>query len=239
MTLTPEDVRNKQFATVRFKEGYDLDEVDKFLDDVEAELLRLAAESDELRAQLARNASPPVTAPIAPSAPAAPPAAPVVPASEAAVAMLALAQKTADEHVANAKAEAERLVSAARTQADAAATEREATRGTLEKRIEELRAFEREYRTRLRTYIEGQLQELDTRSGEGANAPKAPADNSSPAAPAAPAAPSAPAVPSAPGFGSGAGNARPSAPPPVPPVPARPADAPFGGTIPTAPPREG
>ena len=44
MTLTPEDVRNKQFATVRFKEGYDLDEVDKFLDDVEAELLRLAAE---------------------------------------------------------------------------------------------------------------------------------------------------------------------------------------------------
>ncbi|MEI7780184.1 MAG: DivIVA domain-containing protein, partial [Actinomycetes bacterium] len=77
MTLTPEDVRNKQFATVRFKEGYDLDEVDKFLDDVEAELLRLAAESDELRAQLAKAAQAPVTAPIPPPArPAAPPTPP-------------------------------------------------------------------------------------------------------------------------------------------------------------------
>ncbi|MEI7779821.1 MAG: DivIVA domain-containing protein, partial [Actinomycetes bacterium] len=229
MTLTPEDVRNKQFATVRFKEGYDLDEVDKFLDDVEAELLRLAAESDELRAQLARNASPPVTAPIAPSAPAAPPAAPVVPASEAAVAMLALAQKTADEHVANAKAEADRLLVAAKGQADAAASERENLRSTLEKRIEELRAFEREYRARLRTYIEGQLQELDTPSGDGGTPPRPAVSTPASAAPAAPT------------FGTGAGIARPSAPPPppVPPVPPRPAESPFGGTIPTAPPREG
>jgi DivIVA domain-containing protein len=35
MALTPEDVRNKQFTTVRFKEGYDLDEVDNFLDEIE------------------------------------------------------------------------------------------------------------------------------------------------------------------------------------------------------------
>ncbi len=32
MALTPQDVANKQFTTVRFKEGYDLDEVDNFLD---------------------------------------------------------------------------------------------------------------------------------------------------------------------------------------------------------------
>jgi len=34
MALTPEDVRNKQFSTVRLKEGYDEDEVDEFLDRV-------------------------------------------------------------------------------------------------------------------------------------------------------------------------------------------------------------
>ena len=34
-------------------------------------------------------------------------------------------------------------------------------RTVLERKIEQLRNFEREYRGRLKTYIEGQLQELD------------------------------------------------------------------------------
>ena len=41
MPLTPEDVQNKQFTTVRLREGYDMQEVDEFLDEVEAELVRL------------------------------------------------------------------------------------------------------------------------------------------------------------------------------------------------------
>ena len=53
MPLTPEDVRNKQFTTVRLREGYDEDEVDAFLDEVEAELTRLLRENEELRAKLA------------------------------------------------------------------------------------------------------------------------------------------------------------------------------------------
>ena len=36
MALTPEEVRNKQFTTVRLREGYDEDEVDAFLDEIEA-----------------------------------------------------------------------------------------------------------------------------------------------------------------------------------------------------------
>ncbi len=32
MTLTPEDVANKQFSSVRLREGYDMEEVDQFLD---------------------------------------------------------------------------------------------------------------------------------------------------------------------------------------------------------------
>lgn len=50
MSLTPEDVRNKQFTTVRFKEGYDLDEVDNFLDEVEVSLSAATLEAKDLRA---------------------------------------------------------------------------------------------------------------------------------------------------------------------------------------------
>jgi DivIVA domain-containing protein len=53
MPLTPEDVSNKRFTPVRLREGYDMGEVDQFLDEVEAELGRLTKENDELRAKLA------------------------------------------------------------------------------------------------------------------------------------------------------------------------------------------
>ena len=52
MALTPEDVSNKRFTAVRLREGYDMGEVDQFLDEVEAELTRLVTENDELRAKL-------------------------------------------------------------------------------------------------------------------------------------------------------------------------------------------
>jgi DivIVA domain-containing protein len=52
MPLTPEDVSNKRFTAVRLREGYDMGEVDQFLDEVEAELTRLTKENDELRAKL-------------------------------------------------------------------------------------------------------------------------------------------------------------------------------------------
>ncbi len=50
MAVTPEDVRNKQFTTSRFKEGYDLDEVDDFLDEIEESLSALTKEVADLRA---------------------------------------------------------------------------------------------------------------------------------------------------------------------------------------------
>ena len=52
MPLTPEDVSNKRFTPVRLREGYDMGEVDQFLDEVEAELARLTKENDELRSKL-------------------------------------------------------------------------------------------------------------------------------------------------------------------------------------------
>ncbi len=52
MPLTPEDVSNKRFTPVRLREGYDMGEVDQFLDEVEAELARLTKENEDLRAKL-------------------------------------------------------------------------------------------------------------------------------------------------------------------------------------------
>ncbi len=52
MPLTPEDVSNKRFTAVRLREGYDMSEVDQFLDEVESELERLNRENDELRTKL-------------------------------------------------------------------------------------------------------------------------------------------------------------------------------------------
>jgi len=171
MPLTAEDVRNKQFSTGRFREGYDMDEVDAFLDEVEAELTRLSRENDDLRARLAASVRQPHGAPEGEAAPAMPsavvapavvaPPAPTVAPSEAAARMLELAQRTADEHVAQAKAEADRLVTDARVNAQRVTADLEHEQAALKTRIEELKAFEREYRTRLRTYLEGQLRDLE------------------------------------------------------------------------------
>jgi DivIVA domain-containing protein len=53
MALTPEDVVTKQFQHVRFKEGFDPDEVDDFLDEIVVEWRKTIAENDELKARVA------------------------------------------------------------------------------------------------------------------------------------------------------------------------------------------
>ncbi|MDP9117378.1 MAG: DivIVA domain-containing protein [Actinomycetota bacterium] len=137
-----------------------------------------------------------------------------------AVQVLALAQQTADQHLAQSKAEAARLLEQAQSSAASALSEaqqksnrhvgeaearvrqldqeaqaratqvvqdaeqRAATitaqfeqrKAALERRVEELRTFEREYRTRLKSYLESQLRDLDA-SGKaepaGANSQRA------------------------------------------------------------------
>ncbi|NHC45537.1 DivIVA domain-containing protein [Motilibacter aurantiacus] len=107
----------------------------------------------------------------APPAPPAPVAAP-----EQAAGILALAQRTADEHVAEARTQADRIVSEARTRAEALIREAEerqrqvlgtleSERSVLERKVDDLRSFERDYRARLKSFISGQLQELDSRGG--------------------------------------------------------------------------
>jgi DivIVA domain-containing protein len=172
MPLTPEDVQKKQFSTVRFKEGYDEEEVDAFLDEVEAELRRLIAENASL-GRAAQVGSAAAAAPAAAEAPAAPPPVAEDP-NETALRTLLLAQRTADEAIAQAKAEAEQLVAQAKVRAGSIETDAQqqhaqamaalqSQRESFERQIDNLRAFEREYRTRLKAYLEGQLRDLDAR----------------------------------------------------------------------------
>ncbi len=67
MPLTPEDVSNKRFTPVRLREGYDMGEVDQFLDEVEAELARLTKENEDLRSKLSAAQGAGGTSSIAPA----------------------------------------------------------------------------------------------------------------------------------------------------------------------------
>jgi DivIVA domain-containing protein len=210
MALTPEDVVNKRFQATKFREGYDQDEVDDFLDEVVNELRRLGEENEDLRSKLGacerrvgelsratvaregtderereREAAPvmaaPAPQPVAPE-PARPMPAPMSAAMGAALegpqgpqeaaGMLALAQKLHDEYVRNGEQQRDRIVSEAREHATRLVREAEEKqrqtlgsleqeRSLLERKIDELRAFEREYRSRLKSYLEGQLRELE------------------------------------------------------------------------------
>ena len=124
MPLTPADVHNVVFKKPPIgKRGYDEDEVDAFLDVVEAELARLIEENNELRSAasraVARTDERPEPAAPAPAAVAAPPPPVQQPReddSARASRMLALATETADRYVNEAKTQAEQMLSGAKKQ---------------------------------------------------------------------------------------------------------------------------
>ena len=75
--------------------------------------------------------------------------------------MLEAAQRTADETVAAAKAEADTLLAKARDEVSKETGKLDEQRAALETKVNDLRTFERNYRTKLRETISGQLAELD------------------------------------------------------------------------------
>ncbi|WP_147916594.1 DivIVA domain-containing protein [Ruania zhangjianzhongii] len=236
--LTADDVLNKKFQPTKFREGYDQDEVDDFLDEVVNTLRVVGNENEELKAKLqaAEQRLAEQSGGAAPAAAAVPAAAPAepgveettqfspvqapsaeqpdvepaaeVPADESAAAaveaepatevpmtqsgadlaaaagganepesatgMLQLAQRLHDEYVNNGKSEADRLVSEARVEGERVTREAdeqrsrtlnqlESERSLLERKIDELRVFERDYRTRLKSYLEGLLSDVEGR----------------------------------------------------------------------------
>ncbi|EXJ51732.1 DivIVA domain-containing protein [Microbacterium laevaniformans] len=181
MALTPEDVVTKQFQHVRFKEGFDPDEVDDFLDEIVVEWRKTIAENEELKAKLAAyesgESSPAEvveeSAPaVVESVPAPAVEAPAAGGVAASAGIIELAQRLHDEHVAEGQAQRDKLISEAQAKAASILAEAEAKgrdemarleseRVTLEGRISELRQFERDYRSQLRGFIEEKLRDLD------------------------------------------------------------------------------
>ncbi|MDQ6688546.1 MAG: DivIVA domain-containing protein [Actinomycetota bacterium] len=211
MALTREDVKNKTFTPVRLREGYDMGEVDQFLDEVESELERLQREAEDLRSKLSAaqhgGGSSVDDAAVAEPAPAAPPetikVTTAAEASGAATRLLELATRNADELVNEARAEAEQLLADARSNSEQlhsdtlAKTEQleqkarkrsemldseteakrrelfdslEEQKARLEGEVDNMRAFEREYRSRLKSYFNQQLEALQG-AGDDAAAP--------------------------------------------------------------------
>ena len=232
MPLTPADVRNKQFSTTRLRPGYDEEEVDAFLDEVESELDRLIQENEELRAKLAevlrgggKQSIPALSSPLSDQRPDM--MGQPEPSmdyrrpehmersmyqgedngGETAARVLSLAQQTADQAIASARREADETIGQARREADdvltkarrqaeqitgdararAESLERDAqerhrqamgslvtSREELERRVDDLRAFEREYRSRLKAYLEGQLRDLEAGVADSGTFPAIP-----------------------------------------------------------------
>jgi DivIVA domain-containing protein len=217
MPLTPADVHNLAFKRPSIgRRGYDEEQVDAFLDELEQELIRLIEENNELRTLLAPDGAPAGANPQLATAldemtaqlgrarrekEAAEQAAratqteleqarirssPVLARDhEQAFQVLAMAERTADNHLGEAHREAHDLLSRARSTArqitgdalaKADALEQDArqrlheTMGALDAKrtaaqhqIDELTAFEREYRTRLSAHLESQLRDLHGR----------------------------------------------------------------------------
>lgn len=108
-----------------------------------------------------------------------------------------------DALIAEGHATAARLVAEAEQQQRAQLGTLDQERSVLEHRIDELRTFEREYRQKLKGYIEGQLRELDSSSEVLAGAPAAAAPVAAPSAPAQNfGSPAAPPPANYPGFAS-------------------------------------
>jgi DivIVA domain-containing protein len=241
MPLMPADVANVAFSRSPLgQRGYDEDEVDAFLDLIEAELVRLIQENTDLRTRVESLEHQQLAAPVdtgddlrrleSLGPPSPPPlreqTSPGGDHNIHAARVLGLAQEMADQLTGEAKAEADGMLSQARTKSEqllsgarakaegmvseartrseamlneartkaetlerqsrdkAVSLERDAAakhteviaglcqeKGVLEKEIDELRTFERGYRTRLKTYLNSQLREL---GGRGSAAPADP-----------------------------------------------------------------
>lgn len=222
MPLTPADIHSISFKKSPIgNRGYNEDEVDNFLDEVERELERLIELNNKLRAQneqllsgapagaadnaellaeferlqreknAAEQAARAAEAELEELRHAGAQAAGGQGAEggeQQALRLLMVAQRTADEHLDSARSEADTVLTDARTQSEEMVTQArtqaetmereakqrhqeimgnlEAKRSALHKHIEELKTFERQYRTRLKAYLESQLRDLTGR-GDG------------------------------------------------------------------------
>jgi cell division initiation protein len=164
MPITPSDIEHKTFSTAL--RGYDLDEVDDFLDEIVVALRDLHGELTAARAKVAELEQNKGSGP-----------APAAGGDEAAVGrVLILAQQAADKTVEEARAEAdqlleqaraeaERTLSEARTEADSFEADREQRRESAMAEMAELSVLVSSVRNQLAmlaTSVADKLDEMDS-----------------------------------------------------------------------------
>jgi len=181
MALTPEDIVNKRFQSTKFREGYDQDEVDDFLDEVVVEMRRLTSENEGLAkkitasdariAELQRGGGSSSSVGIAPPAGGA--------EGEDTNNVLQLARRLHEEHVregilkrdeliAEGHAQAARIVAEAEVEHRGHVAHLETQRAAIQASVDQLRNFEREYRESLTSFINNQLRSLESTSAPAA-----------------------------------------------------------------------
>ncbi|MGB8361997.1 MAG: DivIVA domain-containing protein [Acidimicrobiia bacterium] len=173
--LTTTDVEQKTFSTAL--RGYDLDEVDDFLDEIVATLRELNDQLEEARGTAGRKEPEPVAAePVAesvaepeavaepePEKEPAPTPRPAIDESAIGRALVA-AHTTADQLLADAQAEAEKIVDDARGEADTWRVERDAKKAEAESEIAALAERVSSIRAELAVLageVAGKLDEMD------------------------------------------------------------------------------
>jgi DivIVA domain-containing protein len=138
MVLRPQDIENAKFDIRRFRSGYDIEQVDDFLDYLQAEIAAL--QTQVINSQSAASVS--ALSEVSDKEPAE---------------ILGLAQQALKA----ANSEAERVVRDARARAASITSSVEAERIAIEAEVKKLEAIETEYRRRLKDWLSGMLHDLD------------------------------------------------------------------------------
>nr|WP_038104822.1 DivIVA domain-containing protein [Tropheryma whipplei] len=173
MVLSPSDIVNKRFGVTKFREGYDQDEVDDYLDEVAVDLRHLLERNDELSSELesARGQIQALKDELAEASRGASGGS----FGDQAAEILALAKRARDEYIQEGVKRRDAIVAEARESAERATrtSESELTRRVealkleipaLEKRVLDLRAFESDYRDRLRAFLQSGLRDLEPKN---------------------------------------------------------------------------
>jgi cell division initiation protein len=159
--LTASDVEKKTFSTAL--RGYDLDEVDDFLDEIVATIRELSEQLDEARAT-----APPITLqPAAPAEPEAVPARETMPEPRAEIdesavgRALIAAQNAADKLLEDAQVEAAKLLDGAKDEADSFQAERDEKKMEAEAEIAAIAARVASVRTEISVLADEVSERLD------------------------------------------------------------------------------
>lgn len=192
MDVTPQELRDIEIREAW--RGYHRDDVDELLERAAATIEHLEAEAHQLRARAPQGGGPapaPQPAPVVQAAPPSAPAPAPVRSADTDVIQrtLVLAQKAADEAVAEARVKAQQMVGEAEQRAHVVVADAEANAATIAEReraklegeidklqsardtlnadVDALEEFEGEYRQRLRQAIQAELDLLSETKGIG------------------------------------------------------------------------